>query len=126
MKKINLTNNTGKLVAFLILITLLLTPFVVVNAGERGVLMKFGEVKPIVLKEGIHLIIPIVNTVKKLSVRIQKQEISAETSSKDLQDVFTNVALNWHIIPEETNIIFQEIGNEIDIVEKIINPAIWQ
>ena len=52
-----------------------------------------------ILGEGIHTIIPIVNTVQKLSVRVQSQEISAEASSKDLQDVFTDVALNWHIIP---------------------------
>ncbi len=77
-----------------------------------------------ILGEGIHLIIPIVNTVKKLSIRVQKQEISAEVSSKDLQDVFTDVALNWHIIPEEANAIYQQIGAEIEIVDRIINPAI--
>ncbi|HYW19143.1 MAG TPA: prohibitin family protein [Nodularia sp. (in: cyanobacteria)] len=124
MKNIKFTNNAGKFTAFLFLITILLTPCVVVNAGERGVLMQFGKVQEIVLGEGIHIIFPIVNTVKKISVRIQKQEISAQASSKDLQDVFTDVALNWHIIPEETNIIFQDIGDEIDIIGKIINPAI--
>jgi prohibitin 1 len=117
-------NHAGKFIALLFLITILLTPCVVVNAGERGVLMQFGKVQPIVLGEGIHLIIPVVNTVKKITVRIQKQEISAEASSKDLQDVFTDVALNWHIIPEETHLIFQEIGDETDVVSKIINPAI--
>jgi prohibitin 1 len=58
---------------------------VVSEAGQRGVLMKFGEVQEQILEEGLHLIIPIVNTVEKLSVRVQKQEISAEASSKDLQ-----------------------------------------
>jgi prohibitin 1 len=124
MKQIKFTNNAGKITALLFLITILLTPFVVVNAGERGVLMQFGEVQKTVLPEGIHIIIPVVNTVKKISVRVQKQEISAEASSKDLQDVFTDVALNWHVIPEETNIMFQEIGDEQDLVNKIINPAV--
>lgn len=86
--------------------------FVIVNAGERGVLMQFGKVQEQVLGEGIHVIAPTVYTVKKLSVRVQKQESSAEASSKDLQDVFTDVALNWHIIPEEANAIFQQIGDE--------------
>ncbi|MBD2208144.1 prohibitin family protein [Calothrix sp. FACHB-1219] len=124
MKQIKLTNNAGKITALLFLITILLTPFVIVNAGERGVLMQFGKVQETVLGEGIHIIIPVVNTVKKISVRVQKQEISAEASSKDLQDVFTDVALNWHVIPEETNIMFQEIGDERDLVDKIINPAV--
>ncbi|MBW4616263.1 MAG: prohibitin family protein [Desmonostoc vinosum HA7617-LM4] len=124
MKQFQLTNNAGKLTAILFLITILLTPFVVVGAGERGVLMQFGKVQEQVLGEGIHTIIPIVNTVKKISVRVQKQEISAEASSKDLQEIFTDVALNWHIIPNEINIVFQEIGDEQDIITKIINPAV--
>jgi hypothetical protein len=57
--------------------------------------------------------------VQKLSVRVQKQESSAEASSKYLQDVFTDVALNWHIIPEKANVIFQEIGDENALFERI-------
>ncbi|MBD2446249.1 prohibitin family protein [Nostoc sp. FACHB-152] len=124
MKNNKIFTNPGKLTALLCLITIFLTPCVIVNAGERGVLMRFGEVQEQILGEGFHLIIPVVNTVAKLSVRVQKQEISAEASSKDLQDVFTEVALNWHILPEESNIIYQQIGNEQNIIAKIINPAI--
>ncbi|MEG3898587.1 MULTISPECIES: prohibitin family protein [unclassified Microcoleus] len=98
--------------------------FVIVNAGERGVMMQFGKVQEQVLGEGLHVILPIVHTVQKLSVRVQKQESSAEASSKDLQDVFTDVALNWHIIPDEANAIFQEIGKEKQVVDRIINPAV--
>ena len=98
--------------------------FVIVNAGERGVLMQFGKVQEQVLGEGLHLIFPTVYTVKKLSVRVQKQESSAEASSKDLQDVFTDVALNWHIIPDEANAIFQQIGDEKEVVARIIAPAV--
>lgn len=124
MNKNKTLNNAGKLTALLCLITIFLTPFVIVNAGERGVLMEFGEVQEQILEEGLHMIIPVVNTVEKLSVRVQKQQISAETSSKDLQDVFTDVALNWHIIPQEVNLIFQQIGDLPNIVERIINPAV--
>jgi len=98
--------------------------FVVVNAGERGVLMQFGKVQSQILDEGIHPIMPIAQTVKKLSVRVQKQEISAEASSKDLQEVFTDVALNWHIIPAQANVIFQEIGEQLAIIDRIIDPAV--
>jgi regulator of protease activity HflC (stomatin/prohibitin superfamily) len=98
--------------------------FAIVNAGERGVMMQFGKVQEQILGEGIHVIVPIVYTVQKLSVRVQKQEISAEASSKDLQDVFSDVALNWHIIPEEANAIFQQIGDEKAVVARIIDPAV--
>jgi regulator of protease activity HflC (stomatin/prohibitin superfamily) len=98
--------------------------FVIVNAGERGVLMQFGKVQEQVLGEGLHVIFPTVYSVKTLSVRVQKQESSAEASSKDLQDVFTDVALNWHIIPDEANAIFQQIGDEKEVVARIIDPAV--
>ena len=107
-----------------LLIAIIFTPFVIVNAGERGVVMRFGKVQNTVFSEGIHLIVPIIDTVQKLSVRVQNQEISAEASSKDLQDVFTDVALNWHINPEEANAIFQEIGDKTEVIQRIINPAV--
>lgn len=106
------------------IIAIIFTPFCIVNAGERGVVMRFGKVQDQVLEEGLHLVIPLVDNVQKLSVRVQNQEISAEASSKDLQDVFTDVALNWHIIPEEANAIFQEIGDKTEVIQRIINPAV--
>ncbi|MBF2026242.1 MAG: prohibitin family protein [Oscillatoriales cyanobacterium C42_A2020_001] len=115
---------TGKVLLVLFLLALLTSFFAIVNAGERGVLLKFGAVQPVVLEEGIHLIIPIVHTVEKLSVRVQSQEITAEASSRDLQDVYTDVALNWHIVPEETYLIFQQIGELDAIIQHIINPAV--
>ncbi len=114
----------SRIILLLLLLTIISSFFVIVHAGQRGVLMRFGEVQKEVLGEGIHLIVPIINTVQNLSVRVQSQEISAEASSKDLQDVFADVALNWHIIPEEANDIFQQIGDEQAIVERIINPAV--
>ncbi len=113
-----------KLTLLILLLTILSKFCAIVNAGERGVLMQFGKVQEHVLGEGIHLIVAIVYTVQNLSVRVQKQEISAEASSKDLQDVFTDVALNWHIIPDAANAIFQQIGDEAQIVDRIINPAV--
>lgn len=125
------TNKTNKdvyiavqLTLVIIFLAVLSKFFVIVNAGERGVLMQFGKVQEQVLGEGLHVIVPTVYTVKKLSVRVQKQESSAEASSKDLQDVFTDVALNWHIIPEEANAIFQQIGDEREVVARIIDPAV--
>ncbi|MEG4290108.1 prohibitin family protein [Microcoleus sp. C2C3] len=125
------TNKTNKdvyiavqLTLVIIFLAILSKFFVIVNAGERGVLMQFGKVQEQILGEGLHVIVPTVYSVKKLSVRVQKQESSAEASSKDLQDVFTDVALNWHIIPDEANAIFQQIGDEKEVVARIIDPAV--
>ena len=113
-----------QLTLLIVFLAILSNFFVIVNAGERGVLMQFGKVQEQILGEGLHVIVPTVYSVKKLSVRVQKQESSAEASSKDLQDVFTDVALNWHIIPDEANAIFQQIGDEKEVVARIIAPAV--
>jgi regulator of protease activity HflC (stomatin/prohibitin superfamily) len=113
-----------KLTLVIVFLAILSKFFVTVNAGERGVMMQFGKVQEQVLGEGLHVIVPIIYTVQKLSVRVQKQEISAEASSKDLQDVFADVALNWHIIPAEANAIFQQIGDEKAAIDRIIAPAV--
>ncbi len=110
---------------FLLLLALgILKPFTIVKAGERGVVMRFGKVQDTILDEGLHPIIPVVNSVKTLSVRVQKNDIAAEASSKDLQDIKTEVALNWHIDPDRVNTIFQRIGDEEQIIFRIITPAV--
>jgi prohibitin 1 len=124
MTKKKSLRNPSTIALILLIIAICFNPFVIVNAGERGVLLQFGRVREQILGEGIHQIVPLVQVVKKLSIRIQKQEIAAEASSKDLQEVFADVALNWHIIPEEANIIFQKIGDEQAVIDRIINPAV--
>ncbi|HEY9703778.1 MAG TPA: prohibitin family protein [Allocoleopsis sp.] len=108
----------------LLVLAIFCKPFVIINPGERGVMMEFGQVKNEILFEGIHPIIPIVNSVQKVSVRVQKHQIPSAAASKDLQDVFTDVALNWHLVAEKANIIFQQIGDEQEVVQRIINPAV--
>jgi regulator of protease activity HflC (stomatin/prohibitin superfamily) len=101
-----------------------LRPFAIVNAGERGVVMRFGKVQDTVFDEGLHFILPIVNSVQNLTVRVQKNDVEAEASSKDLQDVRANIAVNWHIDPEKVNQVFQRIGDQEQIVLRILNPAV--
>jgi regulator of protease activity HflC (stomatin/prohibitin superfamily) len=124
MLKIRLFARPTNIFFLLLILAIIFNPLVIVNAGERGVIMSFGQVQGKILNEGIHGIIPVVNTVKKLSVRIQKQQTSAEASSKDLQEVFADVALNWHILESEVNTIFQQIGDEVAITDRIIAPAV--
>ncbi|MDJ1185780.1 prohibitin family protein [Roseofilum casamattae] len=103
---------------------LIFRPFAIVNAGERGVMMRFGKVQDTVLDEGLHPIIPVMTTVRSLSVRVQKNDVNAEASSKDLQDVKMDIAVNWHIDPERVNRVFQQIGDREDILIRIITPSV--
>src|SRR3989344_8297845 len=71
--------------------------FGTVGAGERGVLLQFGAVKDKVLGEGLYFKIPLIQSVVKMDVKTQKDEVPASASSKDLQMVTSKIALNYQI-----------------------------
>jgi regulator of protease activity HflC (stomatin/prohibitin superfamily) len=99
-------------------------PWIQVGAGERGVVMNFGAVQEKVFNEGIHFKMPVVQKVILVDVKIQKAMTDAASSSSDLQDVDLSVALNYHIIPDKANLVYQTIG--IHFKERIIDPAIQE
>lgn len=102
----------------------LFSPFAIVPAGSRGVVTTFGKVSPDVLGEGLHLIIPLAQTVHLVDVRIQKGEGMGDAASRDMQSVNTSVALNYHIDPKEAANVFRDIG--LAVGERIIVPAVQE
>lgn len=109
-------------VVFLLMTTL--SPFVIIGPGERGVVLRFGAVEDRILMEGIHFRIPIVESVIKVDVKTQKVEVEAPSFSKDLQNVDTRIALNFHVDPHQANKLWQEIGRDYD--SRIIAPSIQE
>ncbi|MEG4250100.1 MULTISPECIES: prohibitin family protein [unclassified Microcoleus] len=107
-----------------IIAALILRPFALVGPGERGVMMRFGKVQDAILDEGIHPILPLVTSVKTLSVRVQKTDLKADAASKDLQSITTDLAVNWNVDPAKVNQVFQQVGDEEQIVTSILSPAI--
>lgn len=112
------------IIGIILLILIAFRPWVQVGAGERGIVQNFGAVQDVVLNEGIHFIMPIVQTVILMDVKIQKAMTDAASSSSDLQDVDLSVALNYHIIPDKANLVYQTIG--VQFKERIIDPAIQE
>lgn len=96
-----------------------------VEAGHRGVLTNFGAVDTSVsLGEGIHFVTPFRDNVISVEVRTQKIVESAASASKDLQDVRTEVALNYHVSPDNAQILYQQLGFEYSA--RVISPAIQE
>jgi regulator of protease activity HflC (stomatin/prohibitin superfamily) len=114
------------IIVFIILIILgfMLNPFVIIGPGERGVVMNFGAVQKEVLGEGLHFRIPIMQKIIKVDVRIHKSQTDAESVSKDLQDTKSTIAVNYHVVPDKANKIYQSIGT--DYKDRIIDPAVQE
>jgi regulator of protease activity HflC (stomatin/prohibitin superfamily) len=102
----------------------ILNPFVVVGAGERGVVLNFGAVQPHVLGEGIHFRVPIMQRIIKMDVTIHKAQTDSESVSKDLQDTKSTIAVNYHIVPDQANWVYQNIKEEYR--DRIIDPAVQE
>lgn len=98
--------------------------FVQIGPGQRGVLMTFGAVHAGVLDPGLHIKLPFVQSVARMDVQVQNSQAAETSASLDLQNVSTTVATNWHILPADAEWVYQHIGNESDLVGKIIRPAI--
>ncbi|WP_298317613.1 prohibitin family protein [uncultured Aquimarina sp.] len=129
INKINDILKNGKwkklfILAIIPIILIVFKPWAQVGAGERGIVQNFGAVQDVVLEEGIHFKIPIVQTVTIIDVKIQKAMTDAASSSSDLQDVDLSVALNYHIIPDKANLVYQTIG--VEFKQRIIDPAIQE
>ncbi|MGH8215150.1 MAG: prohibitin family protein [Rhodanobacteraceae bacterium] len=107
-----------------LIVVLAWSAFVTVGPGERGVLMTFGAVEHGVLVPGLHMKIPFVQTVKLMNVQIQKSETSETAASRDLQDVTTKVAVNWSITAGDAEWVYERLGDETQLTDKVIAPIV--
>ncbi len=116
---------TGGIIGIIVVVLLGIlgfNSFTIVNAGHRGVVVQLGAVQPNVLGEGIHFKAPFIQTVIPVEVRVQKTENSAVSASRDLQNVTTTIAVNYHLNPDAVNKLYQDVG--LGYSERIVNPAI--
>ena len=114
----------SKIAIGLVALIIVLGAFGTVGAGERGILLQFGAVQDKVFGEGLFVKIPFIQKVVKMDVKIQKDEVPASASSKDLQVVTSKIALNYHLNPGSVNKIWQEVGKNYNT--RIIAPSIQE
>ena len=96
----------------------------IVPAGHRGVVLNVGAVEDRVLTEGFHILVPFVESYRVMEVRTQKYEVDCESASKDLMDVKTTVAINYHIDPTSVNKLYQKLGENYQ--ERVIAPQVQE
>jgi len=102
----------------------LFNPIVLVSAGQRGVLLRWGAVTGTIFPEGLSFKTPISDAVEIMDVRTQKYNADASSASQDLQIVSTKVALNYHLDAGQVAKIYQELGRDYE--DRIVQPAIQE
>lgn len=97
--------------------------FRTVKAGYVGIVTRFGKVTR-TADSGLVLKLPLIEKVVKMDVRVQKEEVESSGATKDLQDVYANLALNYSIDKETALNIYNKLGK--DYKDNIIVPALHE
>lgn len=107
------------IIVFILLLAL--SPFTIIGAGQRGVVVRFGHVSDKVLSEGFHIIHPLDN-VQEFSVQTIKYETTAGAASKDLQSVTATIAVNYNLLSDSVDDLYKNVKGDYEA--NILSPAI--
>lgn len=107
-----------------VIVVLLLTSSVgTVSAGQLGVRTRFNAVVGSV-NEGLYFKLPFIEKVHIVDIQTQKEQVSAEAASADLQTVNTTVAVNYNIDSQKVLDLYTHVG--VDYKIRVIDPAIQE
>ncbi len=90
--------------------------FTIVPAGHTGVVLTLGEVSSNPLSEGFHVKAPFVQTVEKMSNKIQVYQTDASAVSRDLQTVKSTIAVNYRLVSDMTPKMYKDTGMEYETI----------
>ena len=96
--------------------------FQTIRSGEVGLKVRFGKIVDTKLDEGLNLKIPFIEKIVTVNIKVQKLELETESSSKDLQTVETDLAVNYRIESDKATYLYRTVGNNYETT--ILDPAI--
>ncbi len=120
-----------KLVTLIVVLTIL--SFVVlflgttvIKQGEVGVVTRFGRATGREMNAGLNWKIPFAEGVVKMDSRIKRSDITVGAGTKDLQTINSYIVLNYHIASTDASEIFNSLGDDDNMYEKVISPAVQE
>ena len=101
---------------------IMISAFTIISAGHTGVQVTFGEVNMTPLSEGVHFVNPF-SSIKDVDVRLQKAKLDgASAGTKDLQQVHTDIVVQYRLNASKVPHIYKEFGLNVD--DKVLGPGI--
>jgi regulator of protease activity HflC (stomatin/prohibitin superfamily) len=97
---------------------------VIVDAGHVGVVTRFGAVTGTIFEQGLNYKIPFAEAVWIADVRTQKEQVDAAAASRDLQEVKSTIALNYHLDAKQAAAVYRQLGPQYKT--RIVDPAIQE
>jgi len=114
----------GSGLAALVLLTLTLGCFYVVEPGERGVRVTLGEMSDQFIAPGFGLKLPLITEIRRVNVQQDTREIDAECFSSDLQQINVHLRVLYRI--PETSVVSVLRDYAGTPFEKLILPRVQE
>ena len=110
---------------------LLYSTYFTIDQGERGVILHWGAIAG-EAEPGLHFKIPVVTTVEKISVQIQKLpfekttqgDYRMESYSRDQQPAMIALSVNYHVT--DVSAIYAQYGSLGNMETRIISPKAFE
>lgn len=113
----------GLIAALFLVIFFFATMFRTVEAGQVGIVTRFGEVNRI-QTSGAMIKAPFIEKLIVMETRVQKQEQDTTAATADLQDVNGKIALNYALDNETALRVYKQLGE--GYVGRVIEPAVQE
>lgn len=111
-------------IIFILLLIGLFGSFRTINSGEVGIRVRFGKVVTAQMNEGVNFKIPLIEKIVKMNIQVQKVEVTTESSSKDLQLVNMQLAVNYRVDGTKATELYKNVGTKYE--EVVLQPAIQE
>lgn len=114
------------LVLVVVLLWVTMWSFFTVSQWYVAITKTFGKMNDTVYWPWLHFKTPLITSIEKFNVQTQKDQVIATAASKDLQNVNTEIAVNYNIDGTKIKDIYSTIGNIELVQDKIISPSIQE
>jgi len=95
-----------------------------VPSGAKGVVLRFGATTGEVKDPGLYTVFPFVSTVQMINTQTEAFPVNADAASYDLQQVSTQITLNFHPDPGQVVQIWNTLRN--DYTDRVVKPAVQE
>ena len=111
-------------IAVVFLIILICASITSVPVGSTGVIIRMGSATGQTLSEGWHFKTPFVESVVDISNKVMKTDVAADSISRDLQAITSNISINYHLAAENSADIYRRVG--LTYEDTLLQPAIQE
>jgi len=105
-------------------VAVLASSFYTIDAGDRGVILRNGKVVG-TADPGLSFKLPIIDSVKKISVQTQAQVYEKVlVYSRDQQTANLQVSVNYRLLPDEVEKIYTEFGSSEGLISRTLDRQV--